>query len=107
MGIIDAYKVSNHFPFSEVELSQIRGQLPLPEGEKATYRVDEFVNDAMSLRITPFMLDSYTHEYTEMIRVREAHAAEMDSLRNHNRQLSAQVCATKILFDDFSTNLPR
>ncbi|KAH8990490.1 rab-GTPase-TBC domain-containing protein [Lactarius akahatsu] len=73
IGIVDTYK------------------LPVPEGEKATYRVDDFVNDAMSLRITPFMLDSYTHEYSEMIRAREAHAAEMDALRNHNRQLSAQV----------------
>lgn len=72
-GIIDTYK------------------LPVPEGEKATYRVDDFVDDAMSLRITPFMLDSYTHEYSEMIRAREAHAAEMDALRSHNRQLSAQV----------------
>jgi hypothetical protein len=107
MGMIDAYKVSDHLPFSEFELLQIRDQLPLPESEKATYRVDDFVNDAMSVRITPFMLDSYTHEYTEMIRVREAHAAEMDSLRNHNRLLSAQVCATNIIFDDFSTNLPR
>ncbi|KAI9442225.1 rab-GTPase-TBC domain-containing protein [Lactarius indigo] len=73
IGIVDTYK------------------LPVPEGEKATYRVDDFVNDAMSLRITPFMLDSYTHEYSEMIRAREAHAAEMDALRNHNRQLSAQI----------------
>ena len=45
----------------------------------------------MSLRITPFMLDSYSHEYHEMIRAREMHAAEMDTLRNHNRQLSAQM----------------
>jgi len=37
------------------------------------------------------MLDSYNHEYQEMIRAREAYAAEMDALRNHNRQLSAQV----------------
>jgi len=74
-GIIDTYK------------------LPVLEGERVTYRVDDFVNDAMSLRITPFMLDSYTHEYSEMIRVREAHAAEMDSLRSHNRQLSVQLNA--------------
>jgi len=58
---------------------------------KPAYRVDDFVSDAMSLRITPFMLDAYNHEYHEMIRAREAHAAEMDALRNHNRQLSAQV----------------
>jgi hypothetical protein len=61
------------------------------EDEKPTYRVDDFVNDAMSLRITPFMLDSYSHEYHEMIRAREAHAAEMDALRSHNRQMSAQM----------------
>lgn len=61
------------------------------ENVKSTYRVDDFVNDAMSLRITPFMLDSYNHEYQEMMRVREAHAAEMDTLRNLNRQLSAQM----------------
>ncbi|KAI0305591.1 rab-GTPase-TBC domain-containing protein [Multifurca ochricompacta] len=65
--------------------------VPAVGEEKATYRVNDFVQDAMSLRITPFMLDSYNHEYNEMIRAREAHAAEMDSLRNHNRQLSAQV----------------
>lgn len=63
----------------------------MQEGEKAAYRVDDFVNDAMSIRITPFMLDSYNREYHEMIRAREAHAAEMDALRNHNRQLSVQV----------------
>jgi len=72
-GIIDTYKI-------DVE-----------EGGKPTYRADDFVNDAMSLRITPFLLDSYSHEYQEMVRVREAHAAEMDALRNHNRQLSAQI----------------
>ena len=55
------------------------------------YLVDNFVNGGMSMRITPFMLDSYSHEYHEMIRARDAHAAEMDALRNHNRQLSAQM----------------
>jgi len=73
-GIIETYK-----------------QASVEEGGKPTYRVDDFVNDAMSMRITPFMLDSYNHEYQEMIRAREAYAAEMDALRNHNRQLSVQV----------------
>lgn len=63
----------------------------MEEDGKPTYRVDDFVNDAMSMRITPFMLDSYSHEYQEIIRAREAYAAEMDALRNHNRQLSVQV----------------
>ena len=47
------------------------------------------------------MLDSYNHEHYEMIRARDAHAAEMDALRNHNRQLSAQMQV--ILFFGFST----
>lgn len=55
------------------------------------YRVDDFVQDALSLKITPFMLDSYAHEYEELVRTREAHMIEMDNLRNANRSLSAKV----------------
>jgi hypothetical protein len=55
------------------------------------YRVDEFVQDAVSLRITPFMLDAYAREYEDLIRLRDAHALEMDTLRNSNRTLLAQV----------------
>ncbi|KAI0633759.1 RabGAP/TBC [Trametes polyzona] len=58
---------------------------------EARYRVDEFVQDATSLRITPFMLDSYAHEYEELIRARDAHKLEMENLKNTNRQLAAQV----------------
>ena len=29
------------------------------------YNADEFVRDAVSLQITPFMLDAYRHEYEE------------------------------------------
>ncbi|KAI0256103.1 rab-GTPase-TBC domain-containing protein [Lactifluus subvellereus] len=82
-GVVDTYKVIYDF--------LTPSQTFVQEGEKATYRVDDFVNDAMSMRITAFMLDSYNREYHEMIRAREAHAAEMDALRNHNRQLSAQI----------------
>ncbi|KAI0360907.1 RabGAP/TBC [Trametes cingulata] len=65
---------------------------PVQEGQKEVrYRVDEFVQDATSLRITPFMLDSYAHEYEELVRARDAHKIEMDNLRNANRQLAAQV----------------
>lgn len=43
-------------------------QVDHAEGEeKDNFRVDEFVNDAVSLRISPFMLDSYSHEYEDMI----------------------------------------
>ncbi|KAH7916576.1 rab-GTPase-TBC domain-containing protein [Hygrophoropsis aurantiaca] len=57
----------------------------------AKYRVDEFVQDAISLKITPFMLDAYAHEYEDLVRARDAHAIEIDTLRNSNRSLSAQV----------------
>ncbi|KAI8975841.1 rab-GTPase-TBC domain-containing protein [Trametes punicea] len=64
---------------------------PAQEGQEVKYRVDEFVQEATSLRITPFMLDNYAHEYEELIRARDAHKIEMDNLRNANRQLAAQV----------------
>jgi len=60
--------------------------------EKETvYKVDEFVQDAISLRITPFMLDSYSHEYEDLVRETNKHALQIDELRNSNRILSAQV----------------
>ena len=34
--------------------------------------MDEFIQDAISLRITPFMLDNYAHEYEELVRARDA-----------------------------------
>lgn len=37
------------------------------------------------------MLDSYAHEYDELVRNREAHLVEMDKIRNQNRHLAAQV----------------
>ena len=55
------------------------------------YRVDEFVQDAISLKITPFMLDNYAHEYEELVRARDAHKIEMENLRNNNARLQAHV----------------
>ena len=66
-------------------------QIESAEGEKVRYRVDDFVEDAFAVKITPFMLDNYASEYTELVRTREAHALELDELRNSNRMLSAQV----------------
>ena len=56
--------------------------------------MDAFVRDAVHIKITPFMLDAYAHEYEDQLRAKEAHAIEMDSLRASNRQLSAQVYVT-------------
>ncbi|KAJ7647307.1 hypothetical protein FB45DRAFT_195045 [Roridomyces roridus] len=63
------------------------------EGDEAQpqYRVDEFVQDAVSLRITPFMLDSYRHEYEDLVRETNKHALEVDELRSSNRLLSNSV----------------
>ncbi|KAI0092977.1 rab-GTPase-TBC domain-containing protein [Irpex rosettiformis] len=55
------------------------------------YDINQFVQDAVSMNITPFMLDQYATEYTELVRTRDAHAIEMDNLRNTNRTLQAQV----------------
>lgn len=56
-----------------------------------TFDVDTFVQDAFHIKITPFMLDAYAHEWEDLLRAREAHATEMDALRNTNRSLAAQV----------------
>jgi len=55
------------------------------------YKVDEFVQEAAALRITPFMLDCYRHEYEDLIRENNKHTVLIDELRNRNRMLSAQV----------------
>ena len=49
------------------------------------------MQDAVSMSITPFMLDQYANEYEELVRTRDAQMVEMDSLRNSNRNLTAQV----------------
>ncbi|KAJ3859682.1 rab-GTPase-TBC domain-containing protein [Lentinula novae-zelandiae] len=61
------------------------------EEKEIQYQVNEFVNDAVSLRITAFMLDSYSHEYEDMVREKNKHTAEIDELQSSNRALSAQV----------------
>lgn len=43
-----------------------------PDDGGGKYNVDEFVNDAVSMRITPFMLDCYRHEYEDLV-VRSLH----------------------------------
>ncbi|KAL0955945.1 hypothetical protein HGRIS_002129 [Hohenbuehelia grisea] len=60
-------------------------------GRDTKYRVDEYIQDASSLRITPFTLDSFSNEYEEVLRRNNAHAIEIDKLRNTNRILSSQV----------------
>lgn len=80
--------ISSSFPCSQIERSDLT-KLDNAKGE--AYRVDEFVQDAVSLKITPFMLDSYAHEYEDLIRIRDAHALEVETLRQSNRNLLTQV----------------
>jgi ecotropic viral integration site 5 protein len=80
--------LSSSFPRSQIEPSDSTN---LENSKGAAYRVDEFVQDAFSLKITPFMLDSYAHEYEDLIRIRDAHALEVETLRNSNRTLLTQV----------------
>ncbi|KAI0644505.1 rab-GTPase-TBC domain-containing protein [Trametes meyenii] len=78
--------------FLNMRVFEVYQVIPPYEGQTdVRYRVDEFVQDATSLRITPFMLDGYAHEYEELVRQRDAHRLEMENLKNANRQLAAQV----------------
>ncbi|GAA5894062.1 hypothetical protein JCM6882_007975 [Rhodosporidiobolus microsporus] len=57
----------------------------------ALYKVNEFVRDALQVRITPLMLDQFGEEWASLCAQQTAHAAELDSLRKANLQLSLQV----------------
>lgn len=65
---------------------------PAQPQNEVRYRVNAFVQDAFSLRITPFMLDNYAHEYEDLVRARDAHKLEMENLKTNNQRLAAQVC---------------
>jgi ecotropic viral integration site 5 protein len=90
--LLERYKVSYKpdlsYLFTSLKLCWLQLETP---GKKDTYNVNEFLQDTLSLRITPFMLDNYAREYAELVRARDAHAHEVDALRNNNRSLSAQV----------------
>lgn len=73
------------------------------EKKEPRYKVDEFVSDAVSLRITPFMLDSYSREYEDLMREVNKHAIQMDQLMNTNRSLAAQVKALETSLAELST----
>ncbi|KAK0241603.1 rab-GTPase-TBC domain-containing protein [Armillaria nabsnona] len=67
------------------------------------YNADEFVNEAVSFRITPFQLDTYGHEYDDIMREANKHKVEMDELRTANRSLSAKVKNLEADFAQLST----
>ncbi|KAG8987441.1 GTPase-activating protein [Tulasnella sp. 427] len=79
--LFDIYKIESdeHHPMDQTT------------GSKVRYRADDFVEDAFRVKITPFMLDTYSNEWNELRRVQTAHAVEMDNLRTANRGLASQV----------------
>jgi len=77
--LLDCYTIKN-------EDDRIKKEVAAPK-----YKVDEFVQDAAALRITPFMLDCYRHEFEDLMRETNKHAILMEELRNSNRMLSVQV----------------
>jgi len=66
-------------------------EVPPNAQSTAAYQADRFVQDALAVRITPFQLDNFASEWEELRRQQTAHAVEMDSLRQKNRSLQAQV----------------
>nr|XP_018266772.1 uncharacterized protein I303_00748 [Kwoniella dejecticola CBS 10117]OBR88930.1 hypothetical protein I303_00748 [Kwoniella dejecticola CBS 10117] len=81
--LFEVYRVPD--PISGSENGSIRGE------EEEEWRANDFVRDAYEIRITPFMLDSYASEWEEQQKSQNRHALEVDTLRNANRNLSAQV----------------
>ena len=56
-----------------------------------TYRANDFVQDAFSVKITPFQLDNHATEWQEFKRAQNAHILEVESLRQSNRSLTTQL----------------
>ncbi|KAG6911149.1 hypothetical protein DXG01_003889 [Tephrocybe rancida] len=88
--LFDKYKASGLIMLIILSINAISSSEAQSE-DTATYDVDAFVQDAVALHITPFMLDSYRHEYEDQLRETNKHMTEMDELRTTNRSLSSQV----------------
>jgi ecotropic viral integration site 5 protein len=55
------------------------------------YRAADFAREAVQVRITPHLLDSFRSEYDSICAEKNAHRAEVEGLRQINSQLSVQV----------------
>jgi hypothetical protein len=60
-------------------------------GGDEVYRVDVFVQDATSVKITPEMLAQYSDEWEEKVRVEKERETELESLRSLTASLQAKV----------------
>ena len=57
----------------------------------AFYRADRFVQDAIRVKVTPFLLDTFASEWEELRRAQNAHTTEVESLRAANKALTERV----------------
>ena len=76
--LLDVYKVSLQRALKAKGISKSL-KIQAGEGSKVAYNADQFVRDSVSLQITPFMLDSYRHEYEDIL-VNTLFAANIQSL---------------------------
>jgi chromosome segregation ATPase len=60
-------------------------------GGDEVYRVDMFVQDATSVKITPEMLQQYTTEWEEKTRLEKERTEELENLRSHNTSLQQKI----------------
>lgn len=60
-------------------------------GGDEVYRVDVFVEDATSVKVTTEMLEGYTAEWEEKVRVERERDVELDTLRKQNKALTKKV----------------
>jgi hypothetical protein len=61
------------------------------EGAGDVFRVNEFVRDAMDVKIHPLLLHKYQEEYLEINRLERERLEEVEALRLANGQLTLQV----------------
>jgi hypothetical protein len=68
-------------------------ELVEPEDDRPPiiYRGADFAREAVQVRITPHLLDSFRSEYDSICAEKNAHRVEVEGLRHINSQLSVQV----------------
>lgn len=59
--------------------------------DELQYDARRFVQDALSVRIAPTLLDQFASEWDAMKKEQDAHHLEVEGLRRINTQLSLQV----------------
>ncbi|ORY89078.1 rab-GTPase-TBC domain-domain-containing protein [Leucosporidium creatinivorum] len=77
--------------FLKNELFEVYAPDPDDPSPHPLYKAQEFVREALQVKITPLMLDQFGEEWTSLCAQQSAHTLELDSLRKANAQLSSQV----------------